>query len=41
MSLAILSHWSRTANARPMLAKLYLGLFAIIFLMRLIDSLAN
>jgi hypothetical protein len=41
MSLPNLSYWPRTANARPMLVKLYLGLFAIVFVMRLIDSLAN
>jgi hypothetical protein len=41
MSLRVLSHWSRTANARSMLVKLYLGLFAAVFLMRIIDSLAN
>ena len=41
MSLPVLSHWSRTANARSMLVKLYLGLFAIVLLMRLVDSLAN
>jgi hypothetical protein len=41
MSLRVLSQWSRIVNARPMLVKLYLGLFAIVFLIRLIDSLAN
>jgi hypothetical protein len=41
MSLSSLSHGSRTANARSMLVKLYLGLFATVFLMRLVDSLAN
>jgi hypothetical protein len=34
-----LSHWP--ANGRSMLVKLYLGVLAIIFLMRLIDRLAN
>jgi hypothetical protein len=41
MSLSSLSDGPHTANARSMLVKLYLGLFAIVFLMRLVDSLAN
>jgi hypothetical protein len=41
MSLPVLSHWPRTGNARSMLVKLSIGLFAIVFLMRLIDGLAH
>jgi hypothetical protein len=41
MSFPFLSHGLRIANARSMLVKLYLGLFAIVLLMRLVDSLAN
>jgi hypothetical protein len=41
MSHSSRSDGPRTASARSMLVKLYLGLFAIVFLMRLVDSLAN
>jgi hypothetical protein len=41
MSFSFLSHGLPIANARSMLVKLYLGLFAIVLLMRLVDSLAN
>jgi hypothetical protein len=41
MSLPVPSPWSRTASVGSIFTKLYLGLFAVVLLMRLIDRLAN